>query len=88
MQFVRKATNAESYEALAAGELHFNMQAVGGTILLQLDAGAPVVVLAGVHVGCYELFVTDQVRTVRDLKGRTVSLSELRTGGMPFWLRC
>jgi NitT/TauT family transport system substrate-binding protein len=84
VQFVRKATNTETYEALAAGELHFNQQAIGGTILLQLDAGVPVVVLAGVHVGCYELFATEQVRTVRDLKGRTVSLSELRTGRHAF----
>lgn len=84
VQFVRKATNAETYEALAAGELHFNTQAIGGTILLQLDAGVPVVVLAGVHVGCYELFATEQVRTVRDLKGRTVSVSELRTGRHAF----
>jgi len=29
-----------TYEALAAGELHFNQQAIGGTILLQLDAGS------------------------------------------------
>jgi NitT/TauT family transport system substrate-binding protein len=84
VQFVRKPTNTEAYEALAAGELHFGIQAIGGTILHQLDAGLPVVVLTGVHVGCYELFATDQVRTVRDLKGRTVSLSELRTGRHAF----
>jgi NitT/TauT family transport system substrate-binding protein len=84
VQFVRKPTTTEAYEALAAGELHFGIQAIGGTILHQLDAGLPVVVLTGVHVGCYELFATDQVRTVRDLKGRTVSLSELRTGRHAF----
>jgi NitT/TauT family transport system substrate-binding protein len=84
VQFVRKTTIAETYEALAAGELHFNFQAIGGTILLQLDAGVPVVVLAGVHVGCYELFATEQVRTVRDLRGRTVSLGELRSGRHAF----
>src|SRR5262245_1246554 len=84
VQFVRKNTIAETYEALAAGELHFNFQAIGGTILLQLDAGVPVVVLAGVHVGCYELFATEQVRTVRDWRGRTVSLGELRSGRHAF----
>src|SRR5262249_4794963 len=31
-----------------------------------------------------ELFATEQVRTVRDLKGRTVSLSELRSGRHAF----
>jgi len=84
VQLVRKTTVAESYEALAAGELHFNTQAIGGTVLLQLDAGVPVVVLAGVHVGCYELFATEQIRTVRDLQGKTVSLGELRSGRHAF----
>src|SRR5712691_3133154 len=84
VQFVQKTTVAESYEAMAAGELHFNTQAIGGTVLLQLDAGVPVVVLAGVHVGCYELFATEQIRTVRDLQGKTISLGELRSGRHAF----
>ena len=84
VQFVQTATGTESYEALAAGELHFSTQAIGATILLQLDAGAPVVVLAGVHVGCFELFATDRVHTVRELQGKTVSLGELRSGRHAF----
>jgi NitT/TauT family transport system substrate-binding protein len=84
VQFVQKPTVAGTYEALAAGELHFNTQAIGGTIVRHLDAGAPVVVLAGVHVGCFELFATEQVRTVRDLKGKTVSLGELHSGRHAF----
>jgi NitT/TauT family transport system substrate-binding protein len=84
VQFVKKTTVAESYEALASAELHFNFQAIGGAIFLQLDAGVPVVVLAGVHTGCYELFATDQVRTVGELKGRTVSLGEWRSGRHAF----
>jgi ABC-type nitrate/sulfonate/bicarbonate transport system substrate-binding protein len=43
-------------------------------LLLNIDAGQSVVFLAGIHVGCYELFGTDQVRTIRDLKGKTVAL--------------
>jgi hypothetical protein len=35
-----------------------------------LDAGDPVVILAGSHIGCFELFGTDRVRSIRDLKGR------------------
>jgi ABC-type nitrate/sulfonate/bicarbonate transport system substrate-binding protein len=30
VQFVKKTTVAESYEALASAELHFNFQAIGG----------------------------------------------------------
>src|SRR5262249_19164112 len=42
--------------------------------------GLPFVILAGVHVGCYQLFGTNGVRTVRDLKGRTVAVPALRSG--------
>jgi NitT/TauT family transport system substrate-binding protein len=37
-----------------------------------IDAGKPITVLAGVHVGCFELFAGNDVRTIADLKGKTV----------------
>jgi NitT/TauT family transport system substrate-binding protein len=39
-----------------------------------IDAGLPIVVLGGVHVGCYELFVQEGIRGVAELKGKTVGL--------------
>jgi NitT/TauT family transport system substrate-binding protein len=48
------------------------------TLIMSLDAGEPIVVLAGIHVGCYELFGTERVRTVGDLKGKIVAVSLLR----------
>ena len=42
--------------------------------LVQLDAGLPLVFLAGIHVGCYELFGTERVRSIRDLKGMRVGV--------------
>ncbi|MFZ2650224.1 MAG: ABC transporter substrate-binding protein [Burkholderiaceae bacterium] len=36
-----------------------------------IDAGKPIVVLAGVHGGCYQLFCNESVRTIRDLKGKS-----------------
>jgi NitT/TauT family transport system substrate-binding protein len=35
-----------------------------------IDQGMPVTVLAGMHVGCLELFVNDRVRTIPDLRGK------------------
>jgi NitT/TauT family transport system substrate-binding protein len=40
-----------------------------------IDAGQSVVVLAGVHAGCYELFANDRIRRVTDLKGKRVVIS-------------
>ena len=52
--------------------LHF-----AGPLVIELDAGQPIVLLAGDHVGCYELFGNERVRTIRDLKGRTVGVPGL-----------
>jgi len=59
--------------ALASGEIDIAMAFVAPAIM-QVDAGEPIVLLAGVHTGCFELFGTDQVRAIRDLKGKTVAV--------------
>jgi NitT/TauT family transport system substrate-binding protein len=46
----------------------------------RIDAGHPIVVLGGVHVGCVEVFANERVRTVRDLKGKTFAMESLREG--------
>jgi NitT/TauT family transport system substrate-binding protein len=43
---------------------------------MELDEGAPVVILGGIHTGCWELFANDSVRTLRDLKGKTIAAPE------------
>jgi len=63
-------------KALAAGEIDMTMQYIGPSII-QVDRGDLVVLLAGVQVGCFVLFGTDQVHSVRDLKGKTVSVDSL-----------
>jgi NitT/TauT family transport system substrate-binding protein len=44
-------------------------------LLPALDAGMPVVALAGIHPGCYELFGTKTLRSIHDLKGKTIAAS-------------
>ena len=69
--------------ALASGQVDLSMQFIGPSIL-QIDAGDPIVLLAGVQIGCYELFGTDGVRAIRDLKGKTVAAGPLRGSGHTF----
>jgi NitT/TauT family transport system substrate-binding protein len=61
---------------LVSGHADLTLDAAGD-VVTYLDKGVPVVVLGGVHLGCYELFGTQQVRAVRDLKGKTVAVDEL-----------
>ena len=39
-----------------------------------IDAGAPLVMLGGVHVGCWEVFGTGDIKSLQDFKGKTVSI--------------
>jgi NitT/TauT family transport system substrate-binding protein len=79
IRYTEKNTGLPVYKALASGEVDLSMAVTLGWIT-QVDAGAPIILLAGVHVGCYELFGTGSVRSVRDLKGKTVSVPGLGSG--------
>jgi len=70
-------------KALASGQVDFAVNYTTNTIR-QIDAGDPITLLAGVHVGCYELFGTERVRTVRDLRGRKVAVPEIGVGHHTF----
>ena len=45
--------------------------------VLGIDRGVAMTVLAGVHVGCFELFASVDIRSVTDLKGRSVGAQAL-----------
>jgi NitT/TauT family transport system substrate-binding protein len=63
-------------EILSTGQADLGMQ-FSGPIVTYLDAGKPLTVLAGVHVGCFVLFGNKQINTINDLKGKTVSILAL-----------
>ncbi len=79
VQYVKTTGGGGTTRALAAGEAHISTT-FSGPFLLSADAGDPIVLLAGVHVGCFELFGSDRVRAIRDLKGKTVAVPELGSG--------
>jgi len=76
VHYVKKQGSKGIESALASGEADINMHFVAPT-LIRLEAGDPIVILAGGHVGCFEVFGSDRVRAIRDLKGKTVAVSEL-----------
>ena len=62
-------------EATGRGKLDFGLN-YAPLLIPTIDAAAPVVILAGVHVGCFELFAKDGIRTVADLKGKSVGVQD------------
>lgn len=41
-----------------------------------IDAGLPLTILAGLHTGCFELWVDPSIANVRDLRGRRISVRQ------------
>jgi NitT/TauT family transport system substrate-binding protein len=76
VQYVKGSASPDAYKALAAGEASMGLLFAGG-LVARIDAGDPLVVLGGIHVGCFELFGSARVRSVRDLKGKTVAVPAL-----------
>jgi NitT/TauT family transport system substrate-binding protein len=75
VQYVTIPSDEAAAKALAAGHLDFTLY-TAGLAAVRLEAGDPFLLLAGLHVGCYELFGTDRVRTIGDLKGKTIALPQ------------
>jgi NitT/TauT family transport system substrate-binding protein len=76
VRFIDAATSAEINAAVAGGKADFNLHFAPQWVTV-LDGGGPVTVLAGIHVGCFELIGNERIRTIADLKGGTVGVSAL-----------
>ena len=61
------------------GETEFDVDFCGNMIG-PIDAGEPIVMLAGVHPGCYELFARESIRSVVDLRGKNVGVRRVGAG--------
>ena len=61
VQYVELSVNV--YSGFTAGAIDISMAFIAPYII-QLDAGLPLVLLGGVHAGCFELFGTERVRAI------------------------
>jgi NitT/TauT family transport system substrate-binding protein len=75
VRYVISDSGLNQSKAIARGEvdlcLHFS-----SPLLIAIDAGERITIVAGVHVGCFELFATERIRTIADLKGKTVGVQD------------
>jgi len=76
VQYVKRSPLA--LETLVAGEADLASADVG-SMIAALDKGQPLSILAGLHVGCYELFSADPMRSVRDLAGKQIAIPGLHS---------
>jgi NitT/TauT family transport system substrate-binding protein len=59
--------------ALAHGKVDFTLSFAVNHIQA-IDAGAPITILAGVHIGCFELFAAEDIHGITGLRGKSVGL--------------
>jgi NitT/TauT family transport system substrate-binding protein len=69
--YVESDAGVGQTKAIAKGDIDFTLH-FSGPLLLEIDQGSSITVLAGIHVGCFELFAKEGIRSIADLKGRTV----------------
>jgi NitT/TauT family transport system substrate-binding protein len=76
IRYVMSEAGIGQSRSLARGEIDFSLN-FAAPLVIPIDAGDPIAILAGVHSGCFELFGNERIRSIADLKGRTVGVQGL-----------
>lgn len=79
VQYVAEPDLARTEHVLATGGADINLN-YALRLVARLDAGDPMVVLAGVHTGCIEILGNDRVRSIRDLRGKKIAAGLVGSG--------
>ena len=80
---IRRADAAKSSavaDMIAHGEVDFAREFAPNQVL-GMNAGAPITILSGLHLGCFEVFGKKEIRALGDLKGRTVGTNLYNSTG-------
>jgi len=73
VRYVDQGPTLDLSVKIGRGDADFSLD-FAARIVQTIDNGGAIMVLGGVHVGCYELFAKDEIRSVSELKGRSVGI--------------
>jgi NitT/TauT family transport system substrate-binding protein len=76
IRYVATNTGVSAALALAHGEIDFTAN-YAPPMAISIDAGDPITIVGGEHVGCFEVFARDGIRSVADLKGKNVGVQSI-----------
>jgi NitT/TauT family transport system substrate-binding protein len=74
VEYVEALHTSDTVAALAEDRIDIGVK-TAPFLVNKLDSAPPVVVLAGMHLGCYELFAREDISAIRDLKHKTIAIS-------------
>jgi NitT/TauT family transport system substrate-binding protein len=83
VRYVATEPGMQAALALARGEIDFTTN-FAPPLIISIDAGEPITIMAGEHVGCFELFAREGIRSIPDLKGKTVGVQALGSSQYTF----
>ena len=76
ISYVPTNAGAEVVRSLARREIDVTAN-FGPPFIISIDAGEPITIVGGEHIGCFELFAKDGIRSISDLQGKTVGVPAL-----------
>ena len=76
VRYVALEAGAGTATGIARGEVDFSVN-FAAPFVIPIAAGEPIKAVAGVHPGCFELFAHERVRSILDLKGKSVGVQGL-----------
>jgi len=76
VQYTEPGSMGTIADEIAHGRIDIGLK-TAAFVVTALEAELPISVLAGIHAGCYELFGNEKIKTIRDLKGRSVAVSAI-----------
>jgi NitT/TauT family transport system substrate-binding protein len=83
IRYVEGASDVDTAQMIARGEGDFTLN-FASQFVAAIDRGAPITVLAGVHVGCFELFANEKIRGIEDLRGKSVGAQAFGSSAQVF----
>ncbi len=83
VRYVATEPGMQAALALARGEIDFTTN-FAPPLIISIDAGEPITMVAGEHVGCFELFAREGIRSIPELKGRTVGVQAIGSSQYTF----
>ncbi len=83
IRYVATEPGMQAALALARSEIDFTTN-FSPPLIISIDAGDPITIVAGEHVGCFELFAREGIRGIPDLKSKTVGVQALGSSQYTF----
>src|SRR5262245_39568200 len=83
IRFVATDAGVPAAMSLARGEVDFTAN-FAPALVIPIDAGEPITIVGGEHIGCFELFAREGIRSIPDLKGKSVGVQGLGSSQYTF----